>query len=112
MFEGELEQGVWAFEVKFEGDVGAVTVYGADADEEFVGNLVAGLVVGHQFQHAPLGVSQGAESGLLFRLVERAAAIEQVIGHPKAALEYAGRLKSLRDRVADRLLVLMRVYFE
>lgn len=30
----------------------------------------------------------------------------------KAAYEYAGRLKALSDRVADRLLVVMRVYFE
>jgi len=29
-----------------------------------------------------------------------------------AAREYAGRLKALADRVADRLLVVMRVYFE
>jgi 3-deoxy-7-phosphoheptulonate synthase len=29
-----------------------------------------------------------------------------------AAREYAGRLRSLADRVADRLLVIMRVYFE
>lgn len=30
----------------------------------------------------------------------------------KAALEYAGRLKALADQVADRLLLIMRVYFE
>ncbi|MEB3357111.1 MAG: 3-deoxy-7-phosphoheptulonate synthase, partial [Synechococcales bacterium] len=29
-----------------------------------------------------------------------------------AALEYAGRLKGLADRVSDRLLLVMRVYFE
>ena len=29
-----------------------------------------------------------------------------------AAREYAGRLRSLTDRVADRMLVIMRVYFE
>ncbi|MCU0693903.1 MAG: 3-deoxy-7-phosphoheptulonate synthase [Polyangiaceae bacterium] len=34
------------------------------------------------------------------------------IHDPDAALEYATRLALLRDRVADRLLVLMRVYFE
>jgi len=30
----------------------------------------------------------------------------------EAAIEYAGRLKELADRVADRILVVMRVYFE
>jgi 3-deoxy-7-phosphoheptulonate synthase len=34
------------------------------------------------------------------------------IHDPEAALEYAGRLKGLADRVADRFLVAMRVYFE
>jgi 3-deoxy-7-phosphoheptulonate synthase len=31
---------------------------------------------------------------------------------PKEALEYAGRLRRLADEVGDRLLVVMRVYFE
>src|SRR5258707_6094733 len=30
----------------------------------------------------------------------------------KAALEYADRLKPIADRVADRLIVVMRTYFE
>lgn len=34
------------------------------------------------------------------------------IHDPKAALEYAKRLKKLSDRVQDRLLIVMRVYFE
>ncbi|MBI3298898.1 MAG: 3-deoxy-7-phosphoheptulonate synthase [Elusimicrobia bacterium] len=34
------------------------------------------------------------------------------IHDPKAALEYAQRLSGLADRVADRFLVAMRVYFE
>ena len=34
------------------------------------------------------------------------------IHDPGAALEYAGRLNSIADEVAGRLLVLMRVYFE
>ena len=34
------------------------------------------------------------------------------IHDPKAGLEYAGRLKELADRVADRMRVVMRVYFE
>lgn len=34
------------------------------------------------------------------------------IHDPQAALEYAGRLKVLADDVADRLLLVMRVYFE
>jgi 3-deoxy-7-phosphoheptulonate synthase len=34
------------------------------------------------------------------------------IHDPKAALEYAGRLKSLADRYSDQLLVVMRCYFE
>jgi 3-deoxy-7-phosphoheptulonate synthase len=34
------------------------------------------------------------------------------IHDPKAALEYAGRLKAQRERLADRLLIVMRVYFE
>ena len=34
------------------------------------------------------------------------------IHDPKAALEYAERLKRLADKVADRLLLVMRVYFE
>jgi 3-deoxy-7-phosphoheptulonate synthase len=34
------------------------------------------------------------------------------IHDPHAAREFAGRLKDLADRVADRLLVTMRVYFE
>ena len=34
------------------------------------------------------------------------------IHDPKAALEYAGRLKRESDRLADDLLVIMRVYFE
>ncbi len=31
---------------------------------------------------------------------------------PKAALEYAGRLAELRERLSDDLLIVMRVYFE
>jgi 3-deoxy-7-phosphoheptulonate synthase len=31
---------------------------------------------------------------------------------PKAALEYAGRLSELRERLSDDLLIVMRVYFE
>jgi 3-deoxy-7-phosphoheptulonate synthase len=34
------------------------------------------------------------------------------IHDPEAALEYAARLKGLRERLADDLLVVMRVYFE
>jgi len=34
------------------------------------------------------------------------------IHNPKAALEYAGRLKKLADEVSDTLLIIMRVYFE
>jgi 3-deoxy-7-phosphoheptulonate synthase len=34
------------------------------------------------------------------------------IHDPKAALEYATRLAALRDKVKDKLLVVMRVYFE
>jgi 3-deoxy-7-phosphoheptulonate synthase len=34
------------------------------------------------------------------------------IHDPKAALEYAGRLKDVRERLADDLLIVMRVYFE
>jgi 3-deoxy-7-phosphoheptulonate synthase len=34
------------------------------------------------------------------------------IHDPKAALEYAGRLKKERDRLGDDLFVVMRVYFE
>ena len=34
------------------------------------------------------------------------------IHDPEAALEYARRLKALADRVQDRILVVMRVYFE
>ena len=30
----------------------------------------------------------------------------------KAALEYAGRLKAIADRLADRLVIIMRTYFE
>lgn len=34
------------------------------------------------------------------------------IHDPKAALEYAARLKTVRDELADDLLIIMRVYFE
>lgn len=34
------------------------------------------------------------------------------IHDPKAALEYATRLKALRDELSDALLIVMRVYFE
>ncbi len=34
------------------------------------------------------------------------------IHDPKAALEYAGRLKTLADRVSETLVLVMRVYFE
>jgi 3-deoxy-7-phosphoheptulonate synthase len=34
------------------------------------------------------------------------------IHDPHAALEYAGRLKLMRERLADDLLIVMRVYFE
>src|SRR5947207_9928916 len=34
------------------------------------------------------------------------------IHDPEAALEYAGRLYDLRQELADRLCVVMRVYFE
>ncbi len=34
------------------------------------------------------------------------------IHDPKAAIEYAGRLKKLRDSLASDLLIVMRVYFE
>ena len=34
------------------------------------------------------------------------------IHDPKAALDYAQRLKALSDELSDRLLIVMRVYFE
>jgi len=34
------------------------------------------------------------------------------IHDPKAAIEYAQRLKALREQLADQLLIVMRVYFE
>src|SRR5262245_48404706 len=34
------------------------------------------------------------------------------IHDPKAALEYAGRLAALSQKVADRIQIVMRVYFE
>ncbi len=34
------------------------------------------------------------------------------IHDPKAALEYAGRLKAMRDELGDQLHIIMRVYFE
>lgn len=34
------------------------------------------------------------------------------IHDPKAAMEYANRLKAVRDELADDLLIIMRVYFE
>lgn len=34
------------------------------------------------------------------------------IHDPKAAMEYASRLKTLRDELVDDLLIVMRVYFE
>jgi 3-deoxy-7-phosphoheptulonate synthase len=34
------------------------------------------------------------------------------IHHPQAAIEYAQKLKKLSDRVQDKLLLIMRVYFE
>ena len=34
------------------------------------------------------------------------------IHNPEAALEYAGRLLQLREKFADRLLIIMRIYFE
>jgi 3-deoxy-7-phosphoheptulonate synthase len=34
------------------------------------------------------------------------------IHDPKAALDYAGRLKAVRDRLQDDLFIVMRVYFE
>jgi 3-deoxy-7-phosphoheptulonate synthase len=34
------------------------------------------------------------------------------IHHPQAAIEYAQKLKRLSDRVQDKLLLIMRVYFE
>src|SRR5690242_4232079 len=34
------------------------------------------------------------------------------IHDPKAALEYAARLREARDRLSDDLVVIMRVYFE
>jgi 3-deoxy-7-phosphoheptulonate synthase len=34
------------------------------------------------------------------------------IHDPNAAIEYARRLRKVRDRLADRLLIIMRVYFE
>lgn len=34
------------------------------------------------------------------------------IHDPKAALEYAGRLKLLADEIRDQILIIMRVYFE
>jgi len=34
------------------------------------------------------------------------------IHDPEAALEYAGRLNALRQELADRLCIVMRIYFE
>ena len=58
MLQCEVQQRVRAFEVELVGYVCAVTVYGADADEEFVGNLLAALVLRDQLQQAALGVGQ------------------------------------------------------
>ncbi len=34
------------------------------------------------------------------------------IHHPKAAIEYAGKLKAVKDQLKEDLLIVMRVYFE
>ena len=34
------------------------------------------------------------------------------IHDPKSALEYAARLKTIKDELADDLVIIMRVYFE
>ncbi len=78
MFEGESEQGVVAFEFELLADAGAVVFDGADAQEEFVGNLLVRFVFGDQFQHAPFdGRERGEVWSAVGQLRSAAAAFEQ-----------------------------------
>jgi len=91
MFEREFEQGVMAFEFEFLADAGAVVFDGADAEAEFVGDLLARFIFGDQFQHAPF---DGAERGDLWfpggQLRGAATAVEQEAGELRADLLLPG----------------------
>ena len=90
VFKRELQQGVRAFEVEFVGDVGAVAIHGANADEEFVGDFLAGFVFSHQLEHAAFGFGQGRKPCRLLRLLAGAAAIEQKIGQQRRDVSLPG----------------------
>jgi 3-deoxy-7-phosphoheptulonate synthase len=74
--------------------------------------------------HAAIPITEGAAQvvydtrrGIHDILRENDERLLVVIGpcsihDPEAALEYAGRLKSVREELADDLLIVMRVYFE
>ena len=80
VFQGELQQRVAASKIELGSDVGAVTVHGADADEQFVGDFFAALVRGHQLEHAPFRFGQGRQTSLLLGRGAVAATIQEIVG--------------------------------
>src|SRR5262245_56524585 len=61
MLDGEFHQRVAAAQFQLFSDVGSVMMQRADADAEFVGDFLAGLVLGQQLDDAPLGGRQAFE---------------------------------------------------
>ena len=62
MFQGEAQQRLVAFQAEFRADVGAMGFDGAQADEQLGGDLFAGPVLSDEFQDAPLGCGQSAQT--------------------------------------------------
>src|SRR5690349_4016919 len=76
-------------------DVGPVSLHGAVADEEFIGDLATGFVIRDQFQDAPLGRRKIFQLGFL--LAERGGAtmaVEQKTGQRGTHIVLPGRNRS------------------
>ena len=54
---------VTALQMQFLGDVRPMIIHRADADAEFIGDFLAGLVGRQQFEHAPFGRRQLLDCG-------------------------------------------------
>jgi hypothetical protein len=67
---------------------------GADADEQLVGDLLAGLVLGEKHEHAAFGVGQRGEPGLTGG--PRVRPFQEIVGQERRHVVPAGRDRSYR----------------
>src|SRR5436309_261426 len=91
MVEGEFEQGVTSLKVQLQADVGAMIIDSAGAEIQLTRDLLAGLVLGDQFENATLHRGELGEARLLLR--ERAGAcapVDEVGGDRRAEVVSSG----------------------